>query len=85
MSTVAPLPETQPTADGLGAPDEARGQAVVSGSPGCSSLPSLLDCRSSSRSIPSIQTFRLSFTNTRLASAREPRNVGIDNYTSLLH
>ena len=33
---------------------------------------------------PLIQTFRLSFTNTRLASAREPRFVGIDNYTSLL-
>lgn len=33
---------------------------------------------------PLIQTFRLSFTNTRLASAREPRFVGMDNYTSLL-
>lgn len=33
---------------------------------------------------PLIQTFRLSFTNTRLASAREPKFVGLDNYTSLL-
>jgi trehalose/maltose transport system permease protein len=33
---------------------------------------------------PLIETFRLSFTNTRLASAREPRNVGFANYQSLL-
>lgn len=33
---------------------------------------------------PLIETFRLSFTNTRLASAREPRNVGFENYQSLL-
>lgn len=33
---------------------------------------------------PLIQTFRLSVTNTRLASAREPRFVGLDNYRSLL-
>lgn len=33
---------------------------------------------------PLIQTFRLSFTNTRLASPREPRNVGFENYQSLL-
>lgn len=33
---------------------------------------------------PLIETFRLSFTNTRLASAREPRFVGFDNYQSLL-
>jgi trehalose/maltose transport system permease protein len=31
---------------------------------------------------PLIETFRLSLTNTRLASAREPRFVGLDNYTS---
>ncbi|MCC7024286.1 MAG: sugar ABC transporter permease [Thermomicrobiales bacterium] len=33
---------------------------------------------------PLIQTFRLSFTNTRLASARTPRVVGFDNYVDLL-
>jgi trehalose/maltose transport system permease protein len=33
---------------------------------------------------PLFQTFRLSFTNTRLASAREPKGVGWDNYTDLL-
>jgi len=33
---------------------------------------------------PLIETFRLSFTNTRLASTREPRSVGFDNYQSLL-
>jgi trehalose/maltose transport system permease protein len=33
---------------------------------------------------PLIETFRLSFTNTRLASTREPRNVGWANYQSLL-
>lgn len=33
---------------------------------------------------PLVQTFRLSFTNTRLASAREPKFVGLDNYSSLL-
>ena len=33
---------------------------------------------------PLVQTFLLSFTNTRLASAREPRNVGFENYISLL-
>ncbi len=32
---------------------------------------------------PLIQTFRLSFTNTRLASAREPRFVGLDNYATI--
>lgn len=33
---------------------------------------------------PLIETFRLSFTNTRLASAREVRNVGWENYRRLL-
>jgi trehalose/maltose transport system permease protein len=33
---------------------------------------------------PLFETVRLSFTNTRLASAREPRIVGFDNYQSLL-
>jgi trehalose/maltose transport system permease protein len=33
---------------------------------------------------PLYETIRLSFTNTRLASAREPRGVGLDNYQSLL-
>src|ERR687898_761016 len=33
---------------------------------------------------PLYETFRLSFTNTRLASARLPRSVGLDNYQSLL-
>jgi trehalose/maltose transport system permease protein len=33
---------------------------------------------------PLIETVRLSFTNTRLASAREPRSVGFENYQSLL-
>ncbi len=32
---------------------------------------------------PLFETFRLSFTNTRLASAREVRNVGWDNYRRL--
>ncbi len=33
---------------------------------------------------PLFETFRLSFTNTRLASAREVRNVGWENYRRLL-
>jgi trehalose/maltose transport system permease protein len=33
---------------------------------------------------PLYETFRLSFTNTRLASARVPRSVGLDNYQTLL-
>ncbi|MGC4105030.1 MAG: sugar ABC transporter permease [Thermomicrobiales bacterium] len=33
---------------------------------------------------PLFQTIRLSFTNTRLASARTPRNVGFENYQNLL-
>jgi len=33
---------------------------------------------------PLFETFRLSLTNTRLASAREPRYVGLENYTDLL-
>jgi trehalose/maltose transport system permease protein len=33
---------------------------------------------------PLYETIRLSFTNTRLASAREPRIVGLDNYLSLI-
>lgn len=33
---------------------------------------------------PLVQTFLLSFTNTRLASARTPRSVGFDNYVDLL-
>jgi trehalose/maltose transport system permease protein len=33
---------------------------------------------------PLFETFRLSFTKTRLASAREPRNVGFENYINLL-
>lgn len=33
---------------------------------------------------PLFETFRLSFTNTRLASTREVRNVGWDNYRRLL-
>jgi trehalose/maltose transport system permease protein len=32
---------------------------------------------------PLYETIRLSFTNTRLASARDPRSVGWDNYTGL--
>ena len=32
---------------------------------------------------PLFETFRLSFTNTRLGSTREPRYVGFDNYTRL--
>lgn len=32
---------------------------------------------------PLFETFRLSFTNTRLASVREVRNVGWDNYRTL--
>ena len=33
---------------------------------------------------PLIESFRLSLTNTRLASAREPRYVGLDNYADIL-
>ena len=33
---------------------------------------------------PLIETIRLSTTNTRLASAREPRFVGLDNFANLL-
>lgn len=33
---------------------------------------------------PLFETFRLSFTNTRLASPREPRYVGWDNYRDIL-
>lgn len=32
---------------------------------------------------PLFETFRLSFTNTRLASPREPRYVGLDNYRDI--
>ncbi|MGH2534928.1 MAG: carbohydrate ABC transporter permease [Thermomicrobiales bacterium] len=32
---------------------------------------------------PLIESFRLSLTNTRLASAREPRYIGLDNYRNL--
>ena len=32
---------------------------------------------------PLFETFRLSFTNTRLASAREPRYVGFENYREI--
>lgn len=32
---------------------------------------------------PLFETFRLSFTNTRLASAREPRYVGLENYRDI--
>jgi trehalose/maltose transport system permease protein len=32
---------------------------------------------------PLFETIRLSFTNTRLASTRTPRNVGFENYTDL--
>ena len=32
---------------------------------------------------PLFESFRLSFTNTRLASPREPRYVGFENYRSL--
>ena len=79
---VAPLARACPTVDQA----ETRGgsrQEPASASPGSSSCPVC----SSSRSSPSIrcsQTFRLSFTNTRLASPREPRDVGFDNYVSLL-
>lgn len=33
---------------------------------------------------PLLRTFQLSFTNARLGSAREPRNVGLDNYVGLV-
>lgn len=33
---------------------------------------------------PLVESFRLSLTNTRLASAREPRYVGLDNYADIL-
>ncbi|MBA3413985.1 MAG: sugar ABC transporter permease [Chloroflexia bacterium] len=33
---------------------------------------------------PLLESFRLSLTNTRLASAREPRYVGLDNYVDIL-
>ncbi|MGI9254989.1 MAG: carbohydrate ABC transporter permease, partial [Thermomicrobiales bacterium] len=34
---------------------------------------------------PLIETFRLSLTTTRLASARAPKYIGLDNYTNTLH
>jgi trehalose/maltose transport system permease protein len=79
---VAPLPELARPARTWQRPDSAIGRRrerlawlLV--------LPSLLVVALVAL-YPLIQTFRLSFTNTRLASAREPRFVGLDNYQSLL-
>ena len=75
---VAPLPELAKPARAWQRPDSAIGRRrerlawlLV--------LPSLLIVALVAL-YPLIQTFRLSFTNTRLASAREPRFVGMDNY-----
>jgi trehalose/maltose transport system permease protein len=79
---VAPLPELADRSKTRRAPDTSLGKSrerlawlLV--------LPSLLVVAIVAL-YPLIETFRLSFTNTRLASAREPRSVGFDNYQSLL-
>lgn len=79
---VAPLPELVKPARAWQKPDSAIGRRrerlawlLV--------LPSLIIVALVAL-YPLIQTFRLSFTNTRLASAREPRFVGMDNYRNLL-
>jgi trehalose/maltose transport system permease protein len=79
---VAPLPEIAAPVKAWARPDSAIGRRrerlawlLV--------LPSLLVVALVAL-YPLIQTFRLSFTNTRLASPREPRYVGFENYQSLL-
>src|SRR5215207_8651682 len=79
---VAPLPELADRSKTWRAPDSSLGRSrerlawlLV--------LPSLLVVAIVAL-YPLIETFRLSFTNTRLASTREPRSVGFDNYQSLL-
>ncbi len=79
---VAPLPEVSSRAKPWQRPETALGRSrerlawlLV--------LPSLLVVALIAL-YPLVETFRLSFTNTRLASAREPRFVGLDNYQSLL-
>ena len=79
---VAPLPEIVAPPKAWAAPDSAIGRRrerlawlLV--------LPSLLIVALVAV-YPLIQTFRLSFTNTRLASPREPRYVGFENYQSLV-
>src|SRR3954452_672151 len=82
QADVAPLPELAVPAKAWRAPEGSLGKSrerpawlLV--------LPSLLVVAIVAV-YPLYETFRLSFTNTRLASARVPRNVGLDNYQTLL-
>ena len=82
QADVAPLPELASTSKAWQAPEGSLGKSrerlawlLV--------LPSLLVVALVAL-YPLYETFRLSFTNTRLASAREPRSVGLDNYQSLI-
>jgi trehalose/maltose transport system permease protein len=82
QADVAPLPELANTSKAWRAPEGSLGKSrerlawlLV--------LPSLLVVALVAL-YPLYETIRLSFTNTRLASAREPRGVGFANYQSLL-
>ena len=82
QADVAPLPELATKSRARQAPEGSLGKSrerlawlLV--------LPSLLVVALVAL-YPLYETIRLSFTNTRLASAREPRIVGIDNYLSLI-
>ena len=82
QADVAPLPEPAVPAKTWRAPEGSLGKSrerlawlLV--------LPSLLVVAIVAV-YPLYETFRLSFTNTRLASARVPRSVGLDNYQTLL-
>jgi trehalose/maltose transport system permease protein len=82
QADVAPLPELATPSKAWRAPEGSLGKSrerlawlLV--------LPSLLVVAIVAV-YPLYETFRLSFTNTRLASARVPRSVGLDNYRSLL-
>lgn len=80
---VAPVPAAPPGArsrlapptTAVGRSNERLGWALV--------LPSVLIVLGVAI-YPLLETFRLSFTNTRLGSVREPRYVGLENYTDLL-
>src|SRR5215213_1315392 len=82
QADVAPLPELAGTSKAWQAPEGSLGKSrerlawlLV--------LPSLFVVALVAL-YPLYETIRLSFTNTRLASTREPRNVGFANYQSLL-
>jgi trehalose/maltose transport system permease protein len=82
QADVAPLPELATTSKTWRAPEGSLGKSrerlawlLV--------LPSLFVVALVAL-YPLYETFRLSFTNTRLASARVPRSVGLDNYQTLL-